>query len=499
MKKFLITLFLLFGMNINAELKLPHTLSDNMILQRQKECRVWGFGDNGTEVTIKFKKQIQKTIVKNGEWLVTLSPEEHGGPYKMTIIHGKETKVIKNILIGEVWQASGQSNMQMSVMAEINWKEAQNFPVNDNIRLFRQQRNAQGIPADNTLPANWSADTNASRRHFSAVAYYFAQQLHKELRIPIGVSMAAEGGTKCQYWTPKEAFEEKPEYKKWLDLAHDAEKNFEKLKTNFESVRDEFMRKRKAGEKTGPHPTHYGRQPSFYYNGFIHPIKNFTIRGVIWYQGERNSLTTKDAFEYRTYFPLMIKSWRKTFQNPDMPFYFVQLPKMGLRDTRDAKVTRESQMLVAKNLKNASMVVTLDKAEPGLHPKTKKYIGERLGNMALAEVYEKEVEYLFPIYESHEIKGSKIAIYFDHASEGLKANDGKELSEFTICGEDKKFVEAKAKIEGNSVIVSSPKVSNPIAVRYAWSLAPLVNLTGKNGLPASPFRTDDFELPEKNP
>ena len=499
MKKLLITLVLLCGINTYAEFKLPHILSDNMVLQRQQDCRIWGLGDNGTEVTVKFKNQAKTTTVKNGKWLITLSPEEHGGPFEMLITHGKETKTIKNILIGEVWLAAGQSNMQMSVMGETEWPRAQNFAHNDQIRLFKQFRNPQGKPAFDTLPATWSADTNASRRHFSAVAYYFARKINQKLGIPVGISLAAEGGTKCQYWTPKEAFEGNHFHKEWLNQAIEASNDFETTKSTYEIEFASWLKKRKDGENVGRHPTHYGRYASFYYNGFIHPIQNFTIRGAIWYQGERNSLSTKDAYSYRTYFPLMIESWRQTFRNPDMPFYFVQLPKMALRDTRDAKVTRESQMHVAKTLKNANMVVTVDKAEPGLHPKTKKYIGDRLGNMALSDVYDQKVDYLFPLYKNSKIKDSSIIIDFDYVGEGLMANDGKELREFTICGEDKKFVPAKAKIVGTAIIVSSPEVSKPVAVRYAWKMAPLVNLVGKNGLPVSPFRTDNYKLPEKNP
>ena len=269
-------------------------------------------------------------------------------------------------------------------------------------------------------------------------------------------------------------------------------------KCTFDTDWAEWMRKREANEKTGRHPTHYGRHASYYYNGNIHPIRHFSIRGVIWYQGERNSMTTKDAFAYRTYFPLMIESWRKAFHHPDMPFYFVQLPKMGLRDRRDAKVTRESQMWTAQNLKNANMVVTLDVGEPGLHPKLKRPIGQRLANMALAEVYDQDTNYRFPLYQRAEVNESKMVIHFRHVGEGLISKDGEPLKEFTICSADQKFVPAMAEIMGDTVVVSSPGVGAPVAVRYAWQNAPFVNLFGQNGLPVGPFRTDAFDLPEKN-
>ncbi len=500
MRTILTFLCLLVIAQTRAELSLPHIISDNMMLQRDAPARVRGWGTPGATVTVEFAGQEKSaTADPTGGWLVTLDPMPASAESRtMTITKGEERKTIQNILVGEVWQAAGQSNMQWSVMAESHWAEAEQYPANDQIRLFKQERNPQGTPAGDTLNSAWVADeTKFSRRHFSAVAYYFARNLQQELGIPVGISLASEGGTKCQYWTPIEAFKGKPEYEEWLDEAIRVQDSFEQIRNQFEADKAEYFRKREAGEKVGAHPGHYGRQPCYYYNGMIHPIRHYTIRGTIWYQGERNSMTTKDAFEYRTYFPLMIESWRAAFHHPDMPFYFVQLPKMGERDIRDSKVTRESQMLTARTLKNANMVVTLDVGEPGLHPKTKRPIGERLAKMALAEVYGKEVDYQFPLYLNSEVNGSSLVIEFEHVGEGLMSNDGQPLREFTICGADQKFVSAKAEIVGKTVVVSSPGVSSPVAVRYAWKGTPMVNLFGKNGLPVGPFRTDQFELESK--
>ncbi len=254
---------------------------------------------------------------------------------------------------------------------------------------------------------------------------------------------------------------------------------------------------RKAGEKTSPHPTFFGRVPCAYYNGMIHPIRNYTIRGVIWYQGERNSMTTKDAVEYRVYFLLMINAWRDAFGQPEMPFFFVQLPKLGARDVRDAAPTRESQMWTANNVENTGMVVTLDVGEASLHPKLKRPIGQRLAKLAQAKVYGKNAEHASAVYKSAKVQGALIVIQFEHVGKGLMSNDGKPLREFTICGADRKFVAADAKIVGNTVVVSRPNVSEPVAVRYAWKNDPMVNLFGRNGLPVGPFRTDDFELKPK--
>jgi sialate O-acetylesterase len=485
-----------------AALKLPYIISDNMLLQREKPARIWGWADAGATVRVEFTGQIKSTTAAdNGKWLVALDPMPASAEGRvMTITNGAEQKTIKNILVGEVWQASGQSNMQWAVIGETHWPEAQNFPANNQIRLFKQERTPKGKPADNTSKAAWVVDENQfSRRHFSAVAYYFARNLQESLGVPVGISLAAEGGTKCQYWTPIEAFESKTDYKNYLELAQHARENFKEIKQTFETDVAEYQAKRKAGEKTGPHPTHYGRYPSYYYNGNIHPIRDYTIRGALWYQGERNSINTRDAYEYRNYFPLMIESWRAAFRNPEMPFYFVQLPKMGERDQRDNPVTRESQLLTAQTLHKADMVVGFDKGEASLHPKTKRFLGERLASLALADTYGQDIEYRFPLYKRAEIQGRSIIVHFEHADRGLNASDGQALREFTICGEDQKFVKASAKIVVNTIMVSSPTVTAPVAVRYGWSNAPDVNLISVNGLPASPFRTDDFELPEKNP
>jgi sialate O-acetylesterase len=493
-------MLMVLGTNSFAEFKLPGIIADHMVLQREKSLRIWGKGDNGTEVTVSFKHQTKSTVVENGQWLVSLDPEQHGGPFEMKIQHGSTVKTIKDILIGEVWQAAGQSNMQWSVMSSKSKDDTLKLPENDQLRLFKQLRSPQGEPSFDTAPRSfWAVDNSGSRKHFSAVAYHFAHNLQKSLGIPVGISQASEGGTKCQYWTPLEAFKSKPEYKDYLELALDSKNRFQEIKQTFEVDVAEWLRKRKAKENAGPAPVHYGRYPSFYYNGNIHPIVNYTIRGAIWYQGERNSINTRDAYEYRDYFPLMIQSWRAAFRNPEMPFYFVQLPKLHPRDNRDVPVIRESQLWTAQNLKNANMIVSFDQGEAELHPKTKRYMGQRLTNMALAEVYGQEVDYRFPLYKSVETKGASMVVHFEHVGEGLVPRDGQALREFSICGADKKFVKAEAKISGDTVVVSSPKVSSPVAVRYAWSNAPDVNLVGKNGLPASAFRTDDFKLPEKNP
>jgi len=489
--------------SLRAEFMLPAILSDNMMLQRDKAVQIWGKGDDGTKVTVAFKDQVKTTVVKDGEWLVALDPEQAGGPYEMKITHGGIDVTIKNILMGEVWLASGQSNMQASLTGETYGAEAINEPANDMIRLFDQERQVGGEPMTNTLKAGWrgvwSPANPASRKNFSAVAYYFARDLQKALGVPVGISSASDGGTKAQFWTPLKTLKETPGCEATVAAALKAQAEFPVLKKAWEDALAEHIRKKQAEEKTGAGPLFYGRAPCLYYNGMIHPIRNFTIRGVIWYQGEDSSWTTAEALDYRNALPTMIMGWRDAFQNPDMPFLFVQLPRLA-EVGRDLPPTRESQMLTEKNVKNTGMVVTVDVGdEIGLHPKLKRPIGLRLSALAQAKVYGKAVEFTGPRFRAAVVKGTEVVVSLDDIGQGVVSTDGQPLKEFTICGEDNKFLPAQAKIVGDTIVVSSDAVAKPVAVRYAWRNAVFGNLSGKNGLPVGPFRTDAFELPEKNP
>ena len=489
--------------SLRAEFMLPAILSDNMMLQRDKAVQIWGKGDDGTKVTVAFKDQVKTTVVKDGEWLVALDPEQAGGPYEMKITHGGIDVTIKNILMGEVWLASGQSNMQASLTGETYGAEAINEPANDMIRLFDQERQVGGEPMTNTLKAGWrgvwSQANPASRKNFSAVAYYFARDLQKALGVPVGISSASDGGTKAQFWTPLKTLKETPGCEATVAAALKAQAEFPVLKKAWEDALAEHIRKKQAEEKTGAGPLFYGRAPCLYYNGMIHPIRNFTIRGVIWYQGEDSSWTTAEALDYRNALPTMIMGWRDAFQNPDMPFLFVQLPRLA-EVGRDLPPTRESQMLTEKNVKNTGMVVTVDVGdEIGLHPKLKRPIGLRLSALAQAKVYGKAVEFTGPRFRAAMVKGTEVVVSLDDIGQGVVSTDGQPLKEFTICGVDNKFFPAQAKIVGDTIVVSSDAVAKPVAVRYAWRNAVFGNLSGKNGFPVGPFRTDAFELPEKNP
>ncbi|MBF0198545.1 MAG: hypothetical protein HQL32_12585 [Planctomycetes bacterium] len=487
---------------LQAELKLPYILSENMVLQRKCPVNIWGWSDAGKEVTVSFAGQKQKTTAKkDGFWKLALKPMEASSEGRsMTVEDGQSTLVVKNILVGEVWHASGQSNMQWTLMGSTCWEEARKYPANDQLRLFKQRRNVQKLASEESYSANWVMDLGEKdRKFFSTVAYTFARHLQETLNVPVGMSLAADGGTKCQYWTPLEAFTTSPKYKDYLDHGIKARDNFDTMKTTYEKEYAEWLAKKKAKQKAGFPPKFYARYPALYYNGNIHPIRHFTFRGALWYQGERNSMTTQDAFLYREYLPLMISSWRKAFANPDLPFYFVQLPKMATHDRRENPITRESQMLTAQKMKNVNMIVGVDKGEAGLHPKTKRFLGLRLAAMALGEQYGHDIEFRFPLYKSSEVKNGSVVIHFDHAEKGLRSRGDGPLREFTICGSDHNFLPAQAKIEGSTVIVSHPDIKEPVAVRYGWSNDPDVNLVGVNDLPAGPFRTDNFELPEKNP
>jgi sialate O-acetylesterase len=492
--------FLLLSGALQADFFLPQVLSDGMVLQRGKPLLIWGKGVEGKEVKVWFNGQDGKTTVKNGVWSVTFDPYEAGGPFDLTIKSGEKTKIIQNVLIGEVWIAGGQSNMQWSLSGSIHKEQALAMKGNDRIRVFKQTRHSTASPQFDTLPAKWMPSTPANRKHWSAVAYWFASDIQKRLGVPVGLLINCDGGTRAQYWTPLKTFRETGGLESYSEEASMAKRTFESRRIRYEHQLATFMNKRKKGVKTGPAPTYYGRVPSGYYNAMIHPIRKFSSRGVIWYQGERNALTTREAIEYRQFFPLMIGSWRDAFGDPNLPFLFVQLPRMSDRNLRDLPALRESQLHTVSNVPHTGMVVTTDVGkEVGLHPQLKKPIGLRLAKLARAQVYGEKISFVGPRFKEFSVEKAELTIRFDNLSSSLKTSDGKPPTEFTICGSDKKFHPAQAQIMEDTIVLSSKEVSQPVAVRYCWRNECFPNLFSKNGLPVEPFRTDTFDLPEKNP
>jgi len=442
-----------------AKVAVNPVFSDNAVLQRDIKIPVWGIANDGEKVTVKFNGQEVSTTAKGGNWRVDLAPVKAGGPFELTIA-GENTITLKNILVGEVWIASGQSNMQWSVKQSDKPEETVAASANPQIRLLTVTRRATPLPQTD-IPADnkWVECGPSTVGEFSAVAYHFGADLAKHLKVPIGLISTNYGGTPAEAWTSKEAIAADPTLKAYHGVA--------------------------ANDKPN--------SPSGLYNAMINPLIPYGIRGAIWYQGESNAAR---AYEYRTLFTTMIKDWRARWGEGDFPFLLVQLapftaikPEPGDSDWAEL---REAQYLATKTLPNVGMAVITDLGdEKDIHPKWKQPVGHRLALAARAMVHGEDVEHCGPVLASKTIEGDKVVLTFDHAKGGLTAKNG-ALTGFTVAGEDRKFVRAMAEIDGNKIIVSSPDVPKPVAVRYGWANFPVVNLFNKADLPATPFRTDEF-------
>jgi sialate O-acetylesterase len=484
----------------------PHPLfTDNAVLQRDMKVPVWGKADPGEKVTVKIGEQEASAEAdKDGKWMVRLNPMKAGGPVELTIA-GKDSKVVlKNVLIGEVWVCSGQSNMWWPIRLSAEPKKTAQEAKYPGIHLFTVPQKTSKTPLAEVKGA-WSECTPESADNFSAVAYHFGKYLHKELGVPVGLIHTSWGGTICEAWASKPALETHADFKE-VDKALEGfeeryVKNLAKYKDDMVKYK-EMVEKAKSEGKTPPKapvaprkPEEDPNRPSVLYNAMIAPIIPYGIRGAIWYQGESNA---GRAHQYRTLFPLMIKNWRDDWKQGEFPFLFVQLaPFMKIekepKESNWAEL-REAQMLTAKALPRAGMAVITDVGdEKDIHPKQKEPVGVRLGLAARALAYGQKIEYSGPVYDSMKVDGDKVVLSFKHVGGGLVAKGG-TLTGFSIASEDKKFVNAEAKIEGDKVIVSASGVTKPVAVRYGWANYPVVNLENKEGIPASPFRTDDFPM-----
>ncbi len=627
-------------------IKLPTLFSDNMVLQRDMPVPVWGTADAGGGIEVRINGQVKKTSAEeDGKWRVMLDKMEAGGPFTIQII-GRDTLTFKNVMIGEVWLASGQSNMEMAVRSVKNAEEeiaAADYP---DIRLFQVKKTLSLAPLDTVNCPGWALCTPQTVPGFSAAAYFFARKLYKELKVPVGIIHSSWGGSVAQAWTSAEALRTMPDFAEAVDRVIKArgeqqmsmkeykrilEERFEKVRagnagykdgkpvwnavdlddsdwhkinnpTRWETAGypdlDGIMWYRKSvnipssmaksdlilsldlindnditwfngvevgrtngadkarkykipasivkagknviavsvqdigysgglwGKKSklyiegrggkkislsgewlckpgfdeikmlGPKPDSPidHNRPTVLYNGMINPLIPYAIRGAIWYQGEGN---TGSAYQYRTLFPLMIKDWRARWKEGDFPFLFVQLANFKEKQTEpqddDWAELREAQLMTL-SLPNTGMAVIIDIGEADdIHPKNKQEVGRRLALNALARVYGKDVVYSGPIYKSMKVEGNKIRLFFDHVDGGLMFKNGKTLQGFAIAGKDKKFVWGKAKIDGETVVVSAKGIKYPVAVRYAWAANPIGNLFNRAGLPASPFRTDSWK------
>ena len=445
---------------LSAEVRLPAILADHMVLQRNSTVRLWGWSAPSEQFTIQTSWDNHTYEVKadrNAKWETSIATPDAGGPFEIKI-SASNTITLSDILIGEVWICSGQSNMEWSSVNGFDRAEEEVVDANyPKIRFFQIPKTTSSYPQEN-VNANWEICTPEAFRDFSAVAYFFGRTLQEELNIPIGLIQAAWGGTAAETWTPRSVIEEEPLFGKW----------------------DEVL------SKTDWWP----RDPGVTFNAMIYPVSNFRIAGAIWYQGESN---TANPLVYRKLFPAMIQSWRTAWGYP-FPFYYVQIAPFRYGTPFSGALVREAQMHSMKVL-NTGMVVVSDIGNINdIHPGNKQDVGKRLANWALARTYGKQGFYPSgPIYKDYQVEGSQIRIHFDFADDGLITLEG-EPSHFEIAGEDRFFFPAEAEIDGSSVLVSSDIVPRPVAVRYAFRNTADPNLFNAHNLPASSFRTDDWPI-----
>jgi sialate O-acetylesterase len=487
----------LLALPARAELKLNALFADHAVLQQAKPIPVFGTASPGTEITVTFR-QAKATGKADaaGKWKVELPTQAAGGPDTLTIAGDGSTITLNDILVGEVWICSGQSNMGWTIRQSADpekHKAAANHP---NLRLFKVKLVASPKPLDAVpVDSSWKACTPESVENFSAVAYFFGRDLHLARNVPVGLIQTAWGGTPAQAWTSEEALNAEPSLKYYVENFKKALEGWdaEKAKAKYK----EDVEKAKAAGKQAPRmPGAPGNSPnsaSTLYNAMIHPLLPYRITGAIWYQGESNGTR---GFEYRTLFTTMIKDWRAKWGQGNFPFLCVQLAPFNAGNAEGPQWAelREAQWHATKALPNVGMAVITDVGEKDdIHPKKKEPVGARLALLAQAIAYGKDVVANGPLYKSMKVEGNKIVLSFDSVGAGLEARGG-PLTGFTICGADEKFVPAQAEIVGNTVVVSAEGVAEPKAVRFGWKNYPVVNLFNKNGLPATPFRTDDFPM-----
>jgi len=485
------------------QLKLAELFNEGAVLQRNAKVAVWGTSAPSVKVSVSIQGKTAMTKTnKNGSWNVSLAALKVGGPYKMTVISAKETLILNEIYVGEVWLAGGQSNMAFMVENSDNGKDEIAKASNKNIRFVMVPYKA--FEGDkNRGDMNWRTATFENVSKMSAVAYFFSKDLQAKLNVPIGIICCYKGGSGADTWTSRESLLSKPELAPYVEnyenyvlkLGKDEylallDKYEVDLKRYNDSTKAGSVGLKKPSEPMGER--NYNR-PAGLYENMLKLIIPYSVQGIMWYQGEHNASRAK---LYQSLFPVMIEQWRKDFNNPAMPFLFVQLPSYEKADAENRPIwpeLREAQLMTWQKVNNTGMAVTIDLGEKSnIHPTNKEPVGKRLSAIAFNKVYGFKMPYSGPIYKKVEFKTNKAILSFDFTYEGLKS-DG-ELLGFTICGPDKIFVPAKAEIKGNQIIVWSESISSPIAVRYGWENWTEANLKNKAGFMASPFRTDDFKL-----
>jgi sialate O-acetylesterase len=486
----------------SADLWMPSVFGDHMVLQRDARVPVWGTAGPGETIRVEIAgRSGSDRAGGDGTWMVRLRELEAGGPYTMTVTGESGSRRFSDVLVGEVWVCSGQSNMQWPVGLSNDAEAEIAAATNPQLRLYYVERTTAESPQKD-CKAEWTACTPEAVRDFSAVAYFFGREVQKLRGVPVGLIHTSWGGTTAEAWTSREVLEANPAFEpilsRWDAIVRsypEALQAYEAEHAAWEQERDKAKDEGREVPREPRPPRGPGdpNRPANLYNAMIAPIAPFGIRGAIWYQGESNA---ERAYQYRELLPAMIADWRESWERRGFPFLIVQLanftPRRDDPGDSDWAELREAQLLVSLQ-RNNGLAVSIDIGDANdIHPRNKQDVGRRLANAAERVAYhDRAFAGSGPIYRSHRIRDGQARIRFDHGRGGLESRGGPPRG-FAIAGPDRKFFWADARIDGDSVVVSSPHVANPLAVRYGWANNPDCTLYNAAGLPASPFRTDDW-------
>jgi len=506
-----------------CDVRLSGLFSDNMVLQRDVPAAVWGWADPEEQVTVSFAgRRLSTTTDAEGCWSVTLDAAAAGGPHEMTVA-GKNSLTLKNVLMGDVWVCSGQSNMEWPLSMALNAEQEIARAGHPRIRLFTVRKKLALAPGE-TVEGQWVECQPETAKSFSGVGYFFGRQLHEELDVPVGLVSSGWGATAAEAWIGREALEgdgdlapilarldkdiaENPDFvEKFTEYCH----RFFVAHNEHNVKMSEWRRAAAQAEADGnPAPSQPERPavpggpgtPTSLYYGMIRPLMRLRVRGVVWYQGESNGTR---GYQYRKLFPALIRDWQTNWRQARLPFLFVQLASYGNiynpprppappGNTAWWAELREAQSMTAAAVPDTGMAVTIDIGDgQSIHPANKQDVGKRLALIALAKVHGRDVVHSGPVYESMAIEGARVRLRFNETHGGLTAGGDEKLVGFAVAGEDRKFAWANAAVEDDTIVVWADEAAEPVAVRYGWATNAACNLYNAAGLPASPFRTDDW-------
>ncbi len=506
LKYFILLVFLSF--RVSAEVSLPSIFADDMVLQQNSKNLIWGWAEPNERILIITSWGIEKSINadENGDWKYSIkTPSYRSGQY--ITINASNTIQIANVAIGEVWLDFGQSNMLWD-LGKTYKKDYANMNSNQpNIRFFNVERSHSSKP-DKNHDAVWNVLNNDNAESMSAVSYYFAQKLHKNLDVPVGILVVAFGGTNIETWMPKEIQEKDKLTSQYFDSSSELRQAYEKRFKYLQSKaakNPKYLAKLKNFQPWDQRSQYPGRV----YNHMINPILGYGIKGMVWYQGESNTSKVEYALNYENQLKQLIDYYRKTWYkrsdknvNKELPFIFVQLPswldyQVKPMENNNWSVIRESMLKVSQDIDNAYMIVTIDTGDKmAIHPNNKKPVGERIAYKTLDKVYKKDIVSTGPIFKKKVINDNIIELTFDAQGGDLVGANKKSIDSFSIAGKDGVWYQATVNIYNNTVFLTSSKVNRPVAARYAWAS----NVSQRNllynvfGFPASPFRTDKWDI-----